>query len=365
MTPSLRREHDRVGHDAAQEDGAGSMSGGSSHDGGLWGAAQRWLRPRYVWGRIIHNLLPKVLSLVVALTLWFVATADRRANVEQGFDVPVTVRDTTGGRTRRATSDLNPSTVRVTLSGRPERLRELSGETIEAVVDVTGVPEGSFNRPITVQVPGGTNLRRQAPERVQGFVDAQLTRTLAVTLSVASPSDTSLLRYEVAPAQATVSGAGRVVATVRRLITSPAPLLPGEASEVKLIALDEDGQPGRGRADQPGQRHGTPNRHRRTAGQEPARGPERSSGGPAGHSGQCAAQHRACGGGPRTPRTAAGSGWNGGLPRRNLHRARHPTYSGGCTGPRGSQRAPDGRAGGDPSCGDDSCRCSGRSSACQ
>ncbi|WP_019010598.1 CdaR family protein [Deinococcus aquatilis] len=219
------------------------MSGGSSHDGGLWGAAQRWLRPRYVWGRIIHNLLPKVLSLVVALTLWFVATADRRANVEQGFDVPVTVRDTTGGRTRRATSDLNPSTVRVTLSGRPERLRELSGETIEAVVDVTGVPEGSFNRPITVQVPGGTSLRRQAPERVQGFVDAQLTRTLAVTLSVASPSDTSLLRYEVAPAQATVSGAGRVVATVRRLITSPAPLLPGEASEVKLIALDEDGNP--------------------------------------------------------------------------------------------------------------------------
>ncbi|MDB5046771.1 MAG: hypothetical protein JWQ08_2821 [Deinococcus sp.] len=219
------------------------MSGGSGHDGGLWGAAQRWLKPRYVWGRIIHNLLPKVLSLVVALTLWFVATADRRANVEQGFDVPVTVRDTTGGRTRRATSDLNPSTVRVTLAGRPERLRELSGETIEAVVDVTGVPEGSFNRPVTVQVPSGTILRRQAPEQVQGFVDAQLTRTLAVTLSVASPSDTSLLRYDVAPTEAAVSGAGRVVSTVRRLITSPAPLLPGEASEVKLIALDENGDP--------------------------------------------------------------------------------------------------------------------------
>ncbi|WP_370638530.1 YbbR-like domain-containing protein, partial [Deinococcus sp. 23YEL01] len=153
---------------------------------------RRWLDPRYTWGRATHNLGLKLLALGVSVTLWFVATGDRRANVEQGFDVPVTVRDTTGnGQEKRATSNLNPSSVRVTLRGRPERLRELQPENIEAVVDVTGVPEGSFTQPVTVTAPTGTEVQRQSPARVQGFVDTQVTRTLPVTLSVASPPEAS------------------------------------------------------------------------------------------------------------------------------------------------------------------------------
>ncbi|EYB69331.1 hypothetical protein DEIPH_ctg008orf0045 [Deinococcus phoenicis] len=208
----------------------------------------RWADPRYAWRRLLHNLPAKVLALGAALVLWFVATADRRANVEQGYDVPVTVSDTTGGRGvgTRAVSDLTPGTVRVTLSGRPERLRELRGDAIEAVVDVTGVPEGSFTRPVTVQAPTGTTLRRQTPERVQGFVDTLLTRTLPVTLSVAAPPETSVPRYSVTPAEASVSGPGRVVTTVQRLVSSPVALAPGEDRETSLIALNAAGQPVRG-----------------------------------------------------------------------------------------------------------------------
>nr|WP_256488266.1 CdaR family protein [Deinococcus sp. HSC-46F16] len=198
-----------------------------------------------LWRRFLHNLLPKLLALGVALTLWFVATTDRRANVEQGYDVPVTVSDTTAerGAGERAVRDLNPPTVRVYLTGRPERLRELRGDSIEAVVDVTGVPEGSFTRPVTVQAPTGTILQRQVPERVQGFVDALVTRTLEVTLSVANPPENSLPRYEVAPAQATVSGPGRVVATVARVVNAPVSLGPGETREAPLIALGGRGEP--------------------------------------------------------------------------------------------------------------------------
>lgn len=208
----------------------------------------RWADPRYVWRRLLHNLPIKLLALVVAVVLWFVATADRRANVEQGYDVPVTVSDTTSapGAETRAVSDLTPSTIRVTLSGRPERLRELSGDDIEAVVDVTGVPEGSFTRPVKVQPPTGTILRRQTPERVQGFVDTQLTRTLPVTLGVATPPENSLPRYTVTPGEAALSGPGRRVATVQRLVTSPVALGPGEDRETPLIALNAQGQPVQG-----------------------------------------------------------------------------------------------------------------------
>ncbi|UBV42647.1 hypothetical protein LAJ19_13690 [Deinococcus taeanensis] len=204
----------------------------------------RWLRPRYAWARFTHNLLPKLLALGVSLTLWFVATADRRANVEQGFDVPVEVRDTTGnGEEKRATSALSPSSVRVILSGRPERLRDVQPDSIEATVDVTDVPEGSFTRPVSVTAPGGTEVRRLTPTRVQGFVDTLVQRTLPVTLSVTAPPDSSLPRYQVTPGEATVSGAGRVVSAVARLVTSPAALNVGTELEVPLVPLDVTGLP--------------------------------------------------------------------------------------------------------------------------
>lgn len=205
---------------------------------------RRW-SPLRLWRRTLHNLLPKLLALGVALTLWFMATTDRRANVEQGYDVPVTVSDTTAerGAGERAVRDLNPPTIRVYLSGRPERLRELRGDSIEAVVDVTGVPEGSFTRPVTVQAPTGTTLQRQVPERVQGFVDTLVTRTLSVTLSVAAPPENSLPRYEVTPTEATVSGPGRVVATVQRVVNAPVSPGPGETQEAALLALDARGEP--------------------------------------------------------------------------------------------------------------------------
>ncbi|THF86875.1 hypothetical protein E7T09_11075 [Deinococcus sp. KSM4-11] len=208
-------------------------------------AGRRWAQPRYVWMRAVHNLGPKLLSLLIALTLWFLATSNRRANVEQGFDVPVTVRDTTGGRGEgtRAFSDLNPATVRVTLSGRPDRLRELRPESIEAIVDVTGQPEGSFNAVVSVTAPTGTTVTRRTPDRVQGFVDTQVVRTLPITLSVATPSETSLPRYVVVPTDASVSGPGRVVTTVKEVVTSPVLVPAGGEREARLIALDTVGDP--------------------------------------------------------------------------------------------------------------------------
>ncbi|WP_369409251.1 CdaR family protein [Deinococcus arboris] len=205
---------------------------------------RRWLSPRYAWARFTHNLGPKLLALGVALTLWFLATADRRANVDQGFDVPVTVRDTTGnGQEKRAVGSLTPPSVRVILSGRPERLRELEAQNIEAVVDVTGIPEGSFTQPVTVTPPTGTAVQRLTPTRVQGFVDTQVQRTLPVTLSVTSPPESSVPRYVVSPTEASVTGAGQTLAQVTRIITSPAALAAGAEQEVPLVALSSAGLP--------------------------------------------------------------------------------------------------------------------------
>ena len=203
---------------------------------------RRWLSPAYIWRRSVHNLGPKLAALLVAALVWLVATSDRRANIEVGFDVPLEVRDTTGGASRRAVSDL-PATVRVTLSGQRTRVQGLQASNIEASVDTTGAQEGSFTLPVEVRAPDGTKTLRVLPARVQGFVDSQLSRHLSVTLSAAAPPAGSLPRYTLTPETVTLSGPSRLVRTVSRVISQPLNLEAGATASSRLVALTPEGEP--------------------------------------------------------------------------------------------------------------------------
>jgi YbbR domain-containing protein len=198
--------------------------------------------PQTLWRRTVHNLPQKLAALVVAMLVWLVATADRRANIEVGFDVPLEVRDTTGGTSKRAVSGL-PTTVRVTLSGQRSRVQTLSAGAAQASVDTTGAQEGSFNLPVTVVAPDGTRTLRVLPARVQGFVDSQLSRLLPVTLSTAAPPPGSLPSYVLNPETVTLSGPSRLVKTVARVISEPLALAAGAQGESSVVALNASGEP--------------------------------------------------------------------------------------------------------------------------
>ncbi len=198
---------------------------------------------RYWWQRFLHNAPQKLLALLLASMLWYVATEDRRANIQQNYDVALDVHDTTGGNEKRAISGLNPATVRVTLSGSRQRLSALNASDIEAYVDVTNLPDGEFNRTVRVVGPDGTRSLKVAPTVAQGRIDAELSRTQPVILSVAAPPSDSLPRYLLTPRQVTVSGPSRVVDTVQQVITVPVSPAQGEQLETRLLALDVQGTP--------------------------------------------------------------------------------------------------------------------------
>ena len=207
----------------------------------------RWLSPAYAWRRTVHKLPQKLGALVVAMLVWLVATADRRANVAQGFDVPLEVRDTTGrtssGRSsERAVSGL-PTSVRVTLSGTRSRLQALQAGSIEASVDTTGAPDGSFTLPVEVRPPDGTRTLRVLPARLQGFVDSQLSRAFVVTLGATPTPGGVQPKYSVTPQQAVVSGPGRLVKDVAAVITPPVRVAAGGETRAALIALSRSGVP--------------------------------------------------------------------------------------------------------------------------
>ncbi|AWN24198.1 hypothetical protein DKM44_13960 [Deinococcus irradiatisoli] len=197
---------------------------------------------RYWWQRLLHNLPQKFLALLLAFLLWFVATEDRRANIQQNYDVALDVRDTTGGNEKRAVSGLNPASVRVTLSGSRQRLGAINASDIEAYIDVTDLPDGEFSRTVRVVGPDGTHSLKVVPTVAQGRIDAELSRTQPVRLSVGNPPSDSVPRYILSPSQVTVSGTSQLVNTVERVVTVPVTLSQGEQVETRLLALGAQGE---------------------------------------------------------------------------------------------------------------------------
>ena len=198
---------------------------------------------RYWWGRLLHKLPQKALALLLAASVWFVATQDRRASIQQIYEVALDVRDTTGGREKRAVSGLNPASVSVTLSGSRQRLGAINASDVQAYVDVTNLPDGTFSRTVRIVGPDGTSSVRVTPTVAQGRIDAELSRTQPVTLSVGAAPGNNVPRYLLSPRQVTVRGPSRLVNAVERVITVPVNLSQGQQLETRLIALDAQGVP--------------------------------------------------------------------------------------------------------------------------
>lgn len=197
---------------------------------------------RYWWRRLMHNLPQKLLALLAAVGVWYLATEGRRTLVERTFDVPLSVTDATPGVQRRAPSNL-PRTVRVTVQGPSASVRPLNPEDLRASVDVTGVAEGNFTERVRVTVPGGVQVTRYSPQSVSGFLDAEATRTVPVTLSVTGLPANAIPRYDVTPESVRVSGPKLSVDAVARVVSTPVSLDPGQSREAHLIAVNAGGSP--------------------------------------------------------------------------------------------------------------------------
>ncbi len=198
--------------------------------------------PNYLWRRLLHNLPQKSLAVLAAAGVWFLATQDRRASLERTFDVPLTVSDGTPGVQRRGVSGL-PRSVRVTLQGQRSVVQPIEVDDVRASVDVTGVPQGNFQEDVHVAAPDGVRVLRLTPTSVSGFLDAESTRTVPVSVTATDLPTNAIPRFSVTPDTARVSGAKRSVDTVSRVITAPVALEPGSSREVRLIAVNVNGVP--------------------------------------------------------------------------------------------------------------------------
>lgn len=205
-------------------------------------AARRTFSPRRLWRQLSHNWLQKLLALISALVCWYFATEDRRATVQQRFEVPITVRDNTHSGEKRAVSGLTPERAQVTLSGSRQRLSTLNTSDISAYIDVTDQPEGPFNRPVRVDSPENTRSVKVNPENAQGQLDAQQSRRQSVQVSLLASESADSPIYRARPSEVTVSGPSRLVSSVTRVVTVPFRLSQGESRPARLLALNLSGE---------------------------------------------------------------------------------------------------------------------------
>ncbi|WP_243030801.1 CdaR family protein [Thermus altitudinis] len=114
-----------------------------------------------------------LLALLAAFAVWY-SLRERAPVVERAVSVPLQVVGLGGERTAEGV----PKEVLLRLRG-PAPLVEGARVPVSAYLDLSGA-EGAFTREVRVAVPQGVEVLEIRPARVEGRVEAILTRTLPV-----------------------------------------------------------------------------------------------------------------------------------------------------------------------------------------
>lgn len=177
-----------------------------------------------------HDLLPKLASLLIALSLWAYINSTMSGSVK--FRIPVNY---SGLPDTAVVLESERDYVVLQLEGNKENLKNLPVKTVRAVIDLSNPQFGEFNSyPLKVlrdEIPEGINVTTDVEEiavRVEHLDQAVVRLIPRVTGTV----DEGYIvgRIELDPDEVTIEGARSVVSSVEYLYTE----------EVSLTGAKED-----------------------------------------------------------------------------------------------------------------------------
>ncbi len=159
--------------------------------------------------------LYRILSVAVAVALWYMVAADRNPQTERAFSVELQARGLPAGLVVVGTTPR----VEVKVRGPRSAVGELNPEGVEAYVDLTQVTEaGEYRLPVRVRVPQGMRVVSVQPDEVVVGVDVVARRQVPVEVVLqGTPAPGAVLgQPSVQPAQVTVQGPRSLVQQVQR-----------------------------------------------------------------------------------------------------------------------------------------------------
>jgi YbbR domain-containing protein len=148
----------------------------------------------WLFERLSHNWVAKLGALVIALGLWFTATAERRSTATRTIEIPLEVR---GLQEKRVIRDL-PKTVRLQLQGARGELEQLEASNLEASISIATRPDGFFSTDVRVDAPSNVTVLGFEPRRVSATLKSEveqsvLVRIATVEYTVSLPSSFTVL----------------------------------------------------------------------------------------------------------------------------------------------------------------------------
>lgn len=190
-----------------------------------------------LWTVVTHQWPRKLAALAIATLVWmFVSTSDTTV-AQRSLLVPITVE----GIAPDLVPIGVPEVAEVTVSGTSQRLDRLRPESIEAVLDLSGL-SGDFAAPVAVAPPQGVVLERVAPAEVLGILERVATREVPVTVIYLGevPADVRVLASSD-PSTVRVRGRGARLERVTQVLVAVEPS--AEATSAAPFPADASGRP--------------------------------------------------------------------------------------------------------------------------
>ncbi len=158
----------------------------------------------------------KIVCLLLAIVLWFVIINEQNPLSEGSYTVPITVENLDS---QYITSNV-PKTVYVRLSGPRNTIINVGPSDIKAYIDLSNVQEGEVEVPVHVEIPGGTELKKQSMTSTKITVDVYTVKEFKLTPHVVGKLDDKdfISDLKIVPEKVVVSGARRLIQQVNQAV---------------------------------------------------------------------------------------------------------------------------------------------------
>lgn len=171
--------------------------------------------------RLTSNLGLKLLAVVIAVFLWWVAHGT--SSVERGYDLPVVFR---GVPEDLVITDQTGDVVNVRVLGSRAALRNLGDERLEYVVDVSGAKPGKADfevdaAAIEMGVPRGARIVSRSPAQLGVTFEKKGSKSVPVRAELeGKPAEGyAVAGVDVEPARVRVTGARKEVQRLSEVVT--------------------------------------------------------------------------------------------------------------------------------------------------
>ena len=185
-----------------------------------------------------HNWFLKLLSLLLATTLWVAVASEISSEI--GMDVPLEYRNVPPEM--EITGDAT-NTVEVRLRGSANLIKEVSVNEVSAAVDLGNTTPGEKTLTLTaqnVQAPFGTEVIRISPSQVRLNLEQTISKTVSIVPTTqGEPADGFALgAVMVSPAKIRVQGPESRLKTVDSISTVPIRIDGKRANLRQAVGLD-------------------------------------------------------------------------------------------------------------------------------